>query len=157
MEWFFRTQGTSQNLFIRVFLGTVIFPHGAMKLFGWFGGQGVSATLNAFSQNYHIPAALTLLVIVAESVGAIFLILGFLTRLCAFGILCDMIGAIILVHWPYGFFMNWFGKQPGEGFEYHLLVIGISLGLMLTGGGTWSIDKKIAEKLYPKKMSVFAQ
>jgi putative oxidoreductase len=147
MQWFFDTQNAIQNLIIRVFLGAVMFPHGAQKLLGWFGGRGLSATLDTFSQHFHVPVVFTLLVIAAESLGAIGLILGFCTRFCAFGILCDMLGAIWLVHLPFGFFMNWFGKQPGEGFEYHLLVIGISLALMITGGGKWSVDRLIAKRL----------
>jgi putative oxidoreductase len=146
MEWFFDTDESWQNLIIRVTLGGVIFPHGAMKLLGWFGGHGISATISMFSHTWHIPAVFTLLVIAAESFGAVGLILGFLTRLCAFGIFCDMIGAIYLVHWPNGFFMNWFGKQPGEGFEYHLLAIGMALALMITGGGKWSMDRTISPK-----------
>ena len=154
MEWFFRTEDTWQNLIIRITLGAVIFPHGAMKLFGWFGGSGVSGTLEAFSQHYHVPSFLTLFVIAAESLGAIGLIAGFATRLCAFGIFCDMIGAIYLVHWPHGFFMNWYGKQSGEGFEYHLLVMGMALALMITGAGRLSVDGLIAEKPYYKRISL---
>jgi len=154
MDWFFRTENTWQNLIIRVTLGAVMFPHGAMKLFGWFGGIGVSRTLEAFSHLYHIPAFLALLVIAAESLGALGLIAGFATRLCAFGIFCDMIGAVYLVHWPHGFFMNWFGNQHGEGFEYHLLVIGMALALMITGGGRLSLDALIAPKPYHKRISL---
>ncbi|MFZ2444719.1 MAG: DoxX family protein [Syntrophobacteraceae bacterium] len=154
MNWFFETDRNVQNLILRVFLGAVMFPHGAQKLLGWYGGRGVAATIDAFSNNLHIPAALTVLVIAAESFGAIALILGFMTRFCAFGILCDMIGAIFIVHLPYGFFMNWFGKQPGEGFEYHLLAIGMALALMLTGGGRLSADRLVSEKLYPGRLAV---
>ncbi|MFZ0932587.1 MAG: DoxX family protein [Syntrophobacteraceae bacterium] len=154
MEWFFRTENTWQNLIIRVTLGAVIFPHGAMKLFGWFGGNGVSGTLEAFYQHYHLPAFLTLLVIAAESLGAIGLIVGFATRLCAFGIFCDMIGAVYLVHWPHGFFMNWYGKQSGEGFEYHLLVMGMALALMITGAGRLSLDGLVARKPYYNRISL---
>ena len=146
MKWFFGTDDTWQNLIIRITLGGVMFPHGAMKLFGWFGGPGVSGTIAMFSKFWHVPVILTLLVIAAESLGAIGLIMGFLTRLCALGIFCDMIGAIYLVHWQYGFFMNWFGTQKGEGFEYHLLVIGMALALMITGAGKWSVDRLIARK-----------
>lgn len=148
MAWFFRTEDTWQNLIVRVTLGAVIFPHGAMKLFGWFGGKGVLATIDAFSQNYHMPAFLVLLVITVESLGALGLIFGLATRLWAFGIFCDMIGAICLVHWPNGFFMNWFGAQHGEGFEYHLLALGMALALMITGGGRLSMDNLIAKKPY---------
>ena len=156
MEWFFRTEDKWHNLIIRVTLGAVMFPHGAMKLFGWFGGYGVSATLAAFAQNYHIPAVFTLLVIAAESLGALGLIVGFATRFCAFGIFCDMIGAIYLVHWPNGFFMNWYGKQKGEGFEYHLLAIGIALALMIAGGGKLSLDRVITQKLSRKLRGLLA-
>jgi putative oxidoreductase len=125
-----------------------------MKLLGWFGGAGVSGTLEAFYTHYHIPGFLTLLVIAAESLGALGLIVGFATRLCAFGIFCDMIGAIYLVHWHNGFFMNWFGKQSGEGFEYHLLVMGMALALMITGGGRLSVDGAIAQKPYHQRISL---
>jgi putative oxidoreductase len=144
MKWFFGTEGSWQNLIIRISLGIVMFPHGAMKLFGWFGGNGFWATLAAFSQNYHIPAFFILLVIAAESLGALGLIVGFATRLWAFGIFCNMIWAVHLVHWQNGFFMNWFGKQRGEGFEYHLLAIGMALALMIGGGGRMSLDKTMA-------------
>ena len=154
MEWFFRTDRTWQNFIIRVTLGAVMFPHGAMKLFGWFGGRGVSATLEGFAHNYHIPAILTLLVIGVESLGALGLIVGLATRFIAFGLLCDMIGAICLVHWPNGFFMNWFGKQAGEGFEYHLLVIGMALALMIAGAGTLSLDRAILHKFYRRRITL---
>jgi len=70
--------------------------------------------------------------------------IGLLTRVAAFGVLCNMIVAVWMVHWPHGFFMNWFGQKKGEGFEYHLLVIGMCLALMISGGGKWSADRAIA-------------
>jgi putative oxidoreductase len=142
MEWFFKTEGGWQNTIIRVSLGGVMFAHGALKL------GSVSDTLAAFAQNFHVPAALAVLVIAAESLGALGLIAGFATRFCAFGIFCDMLGAIFIVHWHNGFFMNWFGKQQGEGFEYHILAIGMALALMISGGGRLSLDRLIAQKLY---------
>ena len=72
-----------------------------------------------------------------------------MTRLAAFGTAAVMTGAIFIVHIEHGFFMNWFGDQKGEGFEFHLLAIGISLALMIGGGGRWSIDGLITGK--PKK------
>ncbi|MEN6440126.1 MAG: DoxX family protein [Syntrophobacter sp.] len=154
MKRFFQTDDSVSNLIIRITLGVVMFPHGAQKLLGWFGGHGISMTLDAFANNYHIPAVLTLLVIAAESLGAIGLVIGFMTRFCAFGLICDMIGAIALVHLPYGFFMNWFGKQPGEGFEYHLLVIGMALALLFSGGGAYSVDRKIAGRASPGRVLI---
>jgi putative oxidoreductase len=84
---------------------------------------------------------MTYLVIAAEFLGAIALILGLLTRLAAFGLFAVMAGAVYLVHWQNGFFMNWTGNQQGEGIEYHLLVMAIALALMIRGGGRASFDR----------------
>jgi len=83
----------------------------------------------------------------AEGLGSLGLLTGLLTRVAAFGITVNMIVAVKMLHWQNGFFMNWFGNQKGEGFEYHLLVIAIGIALMIRGGGALSIDKAIAEKL----------
>jgi putative oxidoreductase len=147
MKRLFWTDDGWSSLVLRVTLGVVMFPHGAQKVLGWFGGPGFSATMTAFTTHMHIPAPLALLVVIAEFFGALGLIVGLLTRVAAFGILCDMIGAIALVHWPNGIFMNWTSKQAGEGFEYHLLVIGIALALMIAGAGRWSADGAIAKRL----------
>jgi putative oxidoreductase len=147
MKKLFQTDDDLSGLILRVVLGVVMLPHGAQKLLGWFGGYGFSATMAMFTDKMHIPAALAFLVIVGESLGSLGLIAGFLTRVGAFGILCNMIGAVLLVHWPNGFFMNWFGKQAGEGFEYHLLAIAISAVLLIIGGGKWSLDRSIAREM----------
>jgi putative oxidoreductase len=52
-----------------------------------------------------------------------------------------MMGAIITTNYSNGFFMNWFGNQKGEGYEYHLLVIGLCLALLFTGSGFYSVDR----------------
>ena len=121
-------------------LGCVIFPHGAQKLLGLFGGFGFTDTMTNFTQTAGLPWVIAFLIIMGESFGSLGLIAGFCTRLSAFGLICIMVGAIIMVHSPNGFFMNWFGKQAGEGFEYHLLVIGTSIPLLISGGGKYSID-----------------
>lgn len=126
-------------LVLRLILGLVIFPHGAQKLLGWFGGYGFSATMKAMT-DMGLPAVIVFLVIVAEFFGSLGLITGFLTRFSAFGIATVMLGAILTVHGKVGFFMNWFGQQQGEGYEYHLLVLGIALALMIRGGGRFSVD-----------------
>lgn len=140
MTRFLATDQSWTQLVLRLALGLVMLPHGAQKVLGWFGGPGFSATLASFTEKMHLPAPLAILVILVESAGALGLVLGLLTRLCALGVLCDMVGAVLLVHWPNGFFMNWMGTQAGEGFEYHLLAIGIALALVLRGGGRWSAD-----------------
>lgn len=147
MKALFQTDEAWSSLVLRMMLGVLMFPHGAQKLLGWFGGFGFIGTMGFFTEKMGIPWIIAFLVIIAESLGAIGLIIGFLTRFAAFGIACIMIGAIWLVHWPNGFFMNWSGKQAGEGFEYHLLVLAISIGLMIAGSGRWSVDRAIATKL----------
>jgi len=147
MKALFGTDEAWSRLILRVTLGIVMLPHGAQKLLGWFGGFGFAGTMGFFTQQMHIPAAVAFLVIIGESFGSLGLIVGFLTRFSAFGMLCIMLGAIYMVPLPNGFFMNWSGKQAGEGFEYHLLVIGMSLALLIAGGGKWSVDGAIAKKL----------
>ena len=136
MKYLFQTNDNFSYWVPRVMLGCVMFPHGAQKLLGWFGGFGFTNSMTYFTQTAGLPWA----VIIGESLGSVGLILGFFTRLSAFGLICIMLGAIITVHIPNGFFMNWFGKQAGEGFEYHLLVIGISIPLLISGGGKYSVD-----------------
>lgn len=131
------------GLFIaRITLGIVILPHGLQKLLGMFGGAGFSGTVDFFVGS-GLPAAAAILIIIAESFGALGLILGFLSRLAALGITLIMLGAIFMVHIQNGFFMNWFGNQAGEGFEYHLLALGLSLVVLIKGGGKWSVDRMI--------------
>lgn len=129
-------------LVLRVALGMVMFPHGAQKLLGWFGGGGFGATMQGMT-GMGLPAVIVFLVIVAEFFGSLGLISGFLTRLSALGITAVMLGAIATVHSKVGFFMNWSGTQAGEGFEYHLLVIGIAIALMIRGGGLFSVDRAL--------------
>ena len=147
MKRLFETPDDGSALILRVMLGVVMFPHGAQKLLGWFGGFGFSGTMGFFTGKMGIPAVIAFLVIIGESLGSLALIAGFLTRFTAASLAIIMVGAIALVHWPYGFFANWFGNQAGEGFEYHLLVIAICAALIVTGGGKGSVDRLIAENL----------
>ncbi len=132
-------------LVLRLTLALVFFPHGAQKVFGWFGGYGFAGTMDAFTQKMHIPMIFAFLAICSEFLGPIALFFGFLTRIAAFGIGVNMLVAVLMVHLPNGMFMNWFGNQKGEGFEFHLLAIGIAIALMIKGGGKASIDHKIAK------------
>ncbi|HXF91117.1 MAG TPA: DoxX family protein [Nitrospiraceae bacterium] len=147
MKVLFQTDDSWTGLILRVTLGLVMFPHGAQKLLGWYGGFGFGGTMNFFTETMHLPWLVAFLIIIGEFFGSLGLLAGFLTRFSAASIGVIMLGAVSLVHWPHGFFMNWFGKQQGEGYEYHLLVIGIAIALMITGAGRWSVDKLVAEKL----------
>jgi putative oxidoreductase len=131
---------------LRLVVGIMIFPHGLQKTFGLFGGAGFEKTMGFFTNVAHIPAAFAFLAIMAEFLGGLGLILGFLTRVAAFGVLCNMVVAVITVHWRDGFFMNWGGNQKGEGFEFHLLAIAILIVLIIKGGGSASVDRVIAKK-----------
>ena len=151
LEILFRTSNTIAPLFLRIFLGAIMFPHGAQKVFGWFGGNAFTATIHYFTQSMNLPYPVALLVILAEFLGSIGLIVGCLTRVAALGIGSVMVGAIVTVHAQYGFFMNWSGQQTGEGFEYHLLAIGMALALLVTGGGTASLDLWLTRKFTSRR------
>jgi len=138
---FFATDNDFSLLVLRLGLGIVILPHGLQKTLGLFGGYGFAGTYSYFTEQAGLPGVVAVLVILAESLGSLGLIFGALTRLGALGIGLVMAGAISMVHWQNGFFMNWSGKQAGEGFEYHLLAITIALVLMIRGGGASSIDR----------------
>jgi putative oxidoreductase len=131
----------------RIVLGLVILPHGAQKLLGWFGGYGFSGTMVYFTDTMHLPAPIAFLIILGESLGAIGLVLGAGTRVAAFGVAAVMLGAVATTHAQFGFFMNWFGAQKGEGFEYHVLVLALALPLVIRGGGLRSVDAAIAARL----------
>jgi putative oxidoreductase len=136
----FDTDDSTATAILRVVLGVVFFAHGAQKMLGWFGGYGFSGTMGFFTGTMHIPAPLAFLAIAAEFFGGVGLILGFLTRIAAFGITVNMLVAIAAVHGANGFFMNWSGTQKGEGFEYHLLTLAATTFLMLRGAGAFSVD-----------------
>ncbi len=146
MRQLLRTDGGAAGLVLRLTLAVVIFPHGAQKLLGWFGGNGFDGTMAFFTGNLGLHSVVAFLVIVAEFFGALGLLVGLLTRVCAAGVGAVMLGAVYIVHRGNGFFMNWYGNQQGEGFEFHLLALGIVIALLFTGGGAASADKVLAER-----------
>jgi putative oxidoreductase len=139
----FSTRADVTLTILRLAVGVLFFAHGAQKTLGWFGGPGYSVMMGAFERG-GIPAPLAFLAIMAEFLGGIGLILGLLSRIAAFGILCNMLVAIFTVHLPNGLFMNWTGQQKGEGYEYHILVVAICIVIMVRGAGLFSIDGAIA-------------
>ena len=134
-----RTTNDPTLTVLRLVVGIVFFAHGAQKALGWFGGAGFTATMASFQQS-GIPAIFAFLAICAEFLGGLGLIFGFLGRVAAFGIMCNMIVAIAAVHLPHGFFMNWMGNQSGEGFEYHLLALASCFVVLVKGSGAFSVD-----------------
>lgn len=131
---------------MRLALGIVFFAHGAQKMLGWFGGYGFKGTMAFFTQQQHIPAPFAFLAICAEFFGGLGLLVGLLSRIAAFGILCNMVVAVLTVHMANGFFMNWTGQQKGEGFEYHLLATALLLAILIKGAGALSIDRALSAR-----------
>ncbi len=128
-------------LIARLALGIVLIPHGAQKLLGWFGGYGFTGTMGFLTGSAGLPYILAVLVILIEFFGALFLILGFLTPIAAFGVLALFMGIVVTSHINNGFFMNWsMTANKGEGLEYFILLFGLAIISLIAGGGKASID-----------------
>lgn len=140
MAVFLESRAGIDGLFLRLALGIMMFPHGAQKMVGWFGGHGFSGTLTFFSEHMGIPVIFGVAAILTEFFGAIALITGAFTRIAALGIGGTMVVAAGF-HIKNGFFMNWAGNQAGEGIEFHLLAIGISAALIVRGAGSFGLDQ----------------
>jgi putative oxidoreductase len=121
-------------LIARILVGIVFTTHGAQKLFGAFGGPGLSAVVG-------MMGPLGYLVSIGEFFGGLGLIFGVLSRFSAASITLIMLGAIATVHAKFGFFMNWAGNQPGEGFEYHMIAIGSLLPIVIAGPGRYAVGR----------------
>lgn len=149
-EWLGKLTATTDDIgptVARVGLGLVMFPHGAQKALGWFGGPGLSGTMGFMTSQLGIPAVFVGLAIAAEFLGSIGLITGALSRIAAFGVAMTMVVAALMVHVGNGFFMNWTGAAGGEGFEYHLLAIALAVVVMVKGAGKWSVDARLSRSL----------
>ncbi len=142
----FVTTDSQAQLVLRIGLAFVILPHGLQKVFGWFGGFGLSGTMEFFTDTIGFPWLLGLAAIGAESIGAVLVMVGAATRIAAAAIGVTMTTAMLMVHAEHGFFMNWFGTQSGEGVEFFLLAIALAAGLVLGGGGALSIDGVLSRR-----------
>ena len=140
-----KTNNNKAAAILRVALGLVLFPHGAQKLLGWFGGFGFTGTMNYFTGTLHLPWIIALLVILIEFFGSLMLITGTATRVAALLIIINFIGVILTAHLGNGFFINWLGNQKGEGYEYHLLIIGMAASLLISGAGAFSVDRLMSK------------
>ena len=137
------TENDAATAILRLALGVVFFAHGAQKMLGWFGGDGFNGTMGFFTKTMHIPALFAILAIAAEFFGGLGLIVGLLSRVAALGIALNMLVAIAMVHYHFGFFMNWFGTQKGEGYEYHVLAVGMAVLVTVRGAGAASLDRAL--------------
>ncbi len=138
------TNDSGAQTILRLVLGSVFFAHGAQKMLGWFGGYGFHGTMGAFT-GMGMPSALAFFIIVTEFFGGLGLLAGFFTRVAALGVSGLMVGAILMVHGQNGFFMNWYGNQKGEGYEYHLLALALAAALLWRGAGSFSVDRALSK------------
>nr|WP_295922350.1 DoxX family protein [uncultured Dyadobacter sp.] len=130
----------SASLLLRLFLALVLFPHGAQKFLGWFGGFGFEGSMQYFTGQVGLPWIVGFLVIMIEFFAPLALALGVAVRFSAAAIASVMTGVIVTTFHDH-FFMDWFGSQQTEGMEFFLLAIGIAVALIFTGGGTYSLDR----------------
>src|SRR5215204_6270407 len=114
MRKLFETTDSWSLVILRIALGVMMFPHGAQKLLGWFGGFGFTGSMGYFTGTVGAPWIVGLLVILGEFFGPLLLILGLGTRFAAASLALIMVGAAWQLR-ANGFFMNWFGTQNGEG------------------------------------------
>jgi len=147
LQKLFATDDAIAPLVLRLTLGGMILPHGMQKLFGAFGGHGFSGTMGYF-QSLGIPFLFGVAAILTEFFGGLALVAGAGTRVAAALVGITLLVAAATVHLGNGFFMNWSGKAAGEGFELHILAVGIALALVLTGGGRYSVDRRLASAVH---------
>ncbi|HEY7349838.1 MAG TPA: DoxX family protein [Ktedonobacterales bacterium] len=122
-------------LVLRLVIGLTLMGHGAQKLFGWFGGAGLTGFSGGTRRmGLRPPLFWAVLAALGEFGGGLLLALGLLTPLGALGVMGSMFVASIKVHWPKGF---WNGKG---GIEFPLSLWTVAFALGLAGPGTFSLD-----------------
>jgi putative oxidoreductase len=131
------------HLVVRVALGVVFVAHGGQKVFGWFGGHGLRATIAAF-KGMGVPPAAAALAAFIEFFGGVAMLLGLLARPAAVGIIVIMLVAIAKVHARHGFFINFQGVPGrGHGYEFNFVLIAMALSILIGGAGVLSADRAL--------------
>lgn len=139
------SEASYAQLILRITYGVVIWPDGAQLLLGWFGGPGYTNSMAMFNM-FGLSSITAFLVIAIQFFGSLLILSGLFTRVVAAGSIILFLGMIFKAHLEVGFFMNWAGTLKGEGFEYHLLVIGILTVLTIYGSGKGSVDNLLAKR-----------
>jgi putative oxidoreductase len=122
-------------LLLRVVLGLLLAAHGAQKLFGWFGGSGLSGTAAGFARlRFRAPLLMALAAALAEFAGGLLLAIGFATPLAALAFVVVMLNAIATAHWQNGL---WNTKR---GYEFNLVILTAAVAIAATGPGRFSLD-----------------
>ncbi|MGV6858625.1 MAG: DoxX family protein [bacterium] len=134
----FVTEGMA-NFLLRGPIGLIFMAHGARKLFGAFGGEGLQATVNAMAQLVGEPSMVYAVAVGSvEFVGGILLMLGLLVRPAAFSLMVVMMVAIRAVHWEHGLFLS------AGGYEFALSLMAACAALAFGGAGKYSLDAYIS-------------
>jgi putative oxidoreductase len=129
---------SSGLLLLRIAVGAIMAAHGAQKLFGWWGGGGMSGTAGMCSSLlYRAPFLMACGLAAAELGGGLSLATGFLTPLGALAVTVVMLNAIYVIHWPKGFF------NGNGGYEFNLLIAASAVALAAIGPGRFSIDDRL--------------
>ena len=139
MSWIFETSPSFAFVFLRLGLAVAFFAHSTQQVFGWFEGRGLKAMLANWKEKYGIPVPISMLGMFIEFFGSFALLIGFLTRPFALGLVVFMAVAMQKAHWEHGFFL---ARRPGDGsgIEYCLALFLMALALVVGGGGALSID-----------------
>lgn len=138
-----RTTRVWFTLPVRVAVGLVFIAHGAQKVFGVWGGPGLSAITGMPAPLGLRPSWLWMgAAAFAELLGGALILLGLLTRVGAFLVAVVMLVAMFAVHWAGGFFL---ANQPVPGIEYTLALTGAALALLISGGGRLSLDEALMD------------
>lgn len=128
---------------VRVAVGATFAAHGAQKLFGWFGGYGLEGTAGWMASIGLEPGfLLAALAGSAEFFGGLLLIVGLLVRPAALTLAITMLVAVIAVHLENGLFIS------NNGYEYALVLLVVSIGLVIRGAGSLSADLFLQQKLF---------
>lgn len=144
----FQTENSLHLVVLRLTVAAAMFPHGAQKALGWWGGHGFEGTMGFFTDTLGIPYVFALLAIIAEFLAPLALVIGLTGRIAAFGIGFTIATAAFMAHIQNGFFIDWMNAHGGaHGIEYHLLLAGASLAVVIGGSGRWSLDRCIGQRL----------
>lgn len=141
-----KTDNNISLLVLRVSLGVVLLAHGLQKSLGWFGGFGWQKSMEYFTNYVGLPSILAALVILIETIGGLFLVIGFATRINALLAGIVIAGAFFIDHLGNGFYMNWFGNHKGEGYEFDILFWAMAIAIVVNGAGMFSADRWLTAK-----------
>lgn len=142
------TNPNNYSAFIaRIALAITLFPHGAQKLLGWFGGGGFTGTMEFMTGKAGLPWIIGFIFILIEFFAPLLLLFGLYTRFAAATLLLSFIGVFSTDAIHNGFFMNWQGVSgQGEGIEYFVLLFGLIIVSLIAGGGKASVDSIMTKK-----------